>query len=148
MPKRSACFIVANSSALRISALVGMQPTFRHTPPRYSFSIHTTLAPSWAARMAATYPPGPAPMTATSFSIMVCFLWYGSRVPLQEIDGEGVELVGELDVRAVPGGREDLQLRARDFGVQVLPAAGLAQQVLVAAADEHRHFDVGRIGPF
>jgi hypothetical protein len=33
--------------------LVGMQPTFRHTPPRRSCSITATLRPSWAARIAA-----------------------------------------------------------------------------------------------
>src|SRR3954471_16440335 len=54
------------SSALRSSALDGMQPTFRHTPPQYLDSTTATLLPSWAARMAATYPPGPAPRTTTS----------------------------------------------------------------------------------
>ena len=42
------------SSALRSSALVGMQPTFRQTPPQYFFSMMATESPSWAARMAAT----------------------------------------------------------------------------------------------
>lgn len=44
----------------------GMQPTLRQVPPRYSRSTQATLMPSWAARMAATYPPGPAPMTIRS----------------------------------------------------------------------------------
>src|SRR3954449_10332946 len=54
------------SSALRSSALEGMQPTLRQTPPQYLDSTTATLLPSWAARMAATYPPGPAPRTTTS----------------------------------------------------------------------------------
>lgn len=59
-----------------------MQPTLRQVPPsvgRFSthavcqltletpaFNIAVTFSPSWAALMAATYPPGPAPMTKTS----------------------------------------------------------------------------------
>ena len=48
-------------------ALVGMQPTRRHVPPSAgSCSMHATLPPSWAARIAAVYPAGPPPRTATS----------------------------------------------------------------------------------
>src|SRR4051794_28450645 len=43
-----------------------MQPTFRQTPPQNRSSTTATLLPSCAARMAATYPPGPAPRTTTS----------------------------------------------------------------------------------
>ena len=44
-----------------------MQPTRRQVPPkRDSLSMQAVLNPSWAARMAATYPPGPAPITTTS----------------------------------------------------------------------------------
>ncbi len=36
-------------------ALLGMQPTLRHVPPRVGFfSTHATFIPSWAARIAAT----------------------------------------------------------------------------------------------
>jgi hypothetical protein len=55
------------------SALEGMQPTLRQVPPSASSpfaffqpSMHAVLKPSWAARTAAMYPPGPAPMTTTS----------------------------------------------------------------------------------
>src|SRR6185312_7267852 len=49
------------------SALDGMQPTFTHVPPRVlSPSTHTVEKPSWAERIAATYPPGPPPMMRTS----------------------------------------------------------------------------------
>ena len=47
-------------------ALVGMQPRLRHTPPSAARSTSTTFMPSWAARSAATYPPGPAPTMARS----------------------------------------------------------------------------------
>src|SRR5947207_11217043 len=40
---------------------------FRQVPPSsLSFSMIAVLSPSWPARMAATYPPGPEPMIATS----------------------------------------------------------------------------------
>ena len=65
------------SSALRSSALDGMQPTLRQTPPQYCFSITPTLRPSWEARMAATYPPGPAPRTTTSKSLTGASLFPG-----------------------------------------------------------------------
>jgi hypothetical protein len=45
------CVIMA---ALSSSALVGMQPMFRQTPPRFPSSTHAVLYPSCAARMAAT----------------------------------------------------------------------------------------------
>src|SRR5271155_3296588 len=48
--------------------LVGMQPTCRQVPPRKgSFSTTATFRPHCAARMAATYPPGPLPMITTSY---------------------------------------------------------------------------------
>src|SRR4030065_82117 len=47
-----------------------MQPTFRQTPPNHCRSTITVRFPNCAARMAQTYPAGPAPMTATSYSGM------------------------------------------------------------------------------
>src|SRR6202171_2379494 len=45
-----------------------MQPTSKHVPPREgSFSTTTTFRPSSPARIAATYPPGPLPIIATSY---------------------------------------------------------------------------------
>src|SRR5712692_987707 len=45
-----------------------MQPTCRHVPPRYgSFSTTIVFKPSSPARIAATYPPGPLPIIATSY---------------------------------------------------------------------------------
>src|ERR1700758_3747749 len=47
-----------------------MQPMRRHVPPSSgSFSMQATFAPSWAARIAAVYPPGPPPRTATATSM-------------------------------------------------------------------------------
>ena len=41
-------------SAFRRSALLGMQPTLRQTPPQYCFSTTATFLPSCDARIAAT----------------------------------------------------------------------------------------------
>ena len=64
------CWSRCASSAFLMSALLGMQPTLRQTPPQYFFSTTATLFPSCDARIAATYPPGPAPSTTTSKSAM------------------------------------------------------------------------------
>ncbi len=59
--------IAVQSSVVSSSALAGMQPTFRQVPPRDAFfSMIAVRKPSWDARMAAVYPPGPAPITMTS----------------------------------------------------------------------------------
>ena len=51
--------------------LEGIQPTFKQVPPKVSyFSIKAVFIPSCAQRMAATYPPGPEPITATSYFSM------------------------------------------------------------------------------
>ena len=51
-PKLSCASLSAN--AVCTHAFVGMQPTRRHVPPSSgSFSMHATVAPSWAARIAA-----------------------------------------------------------------------------------------------
>ncbi len=64
MPNDAALLQSAYTCALLTSALVGMQPQLRHTPPMSARS--TTRRPSCAARMAATYPPGPLPMMMIS----------------------------------------------------------------------------------
>src|SRR6266850_5786773 len=47
------------------SALEGMQPRYRQTPPGLvSGSTRVTVMPRSAARKAAAYPPGPPPTTA------------------------------------------------------------------------------------
>src|SRR5688572_18052582 len=76
MPKSPARSTRWSTSALRSSALVGMHPQFRHTPPGRSSSTAATERPSCAHRIAATYPPGPVPTTATS---TLC-----AAIPLQE----------------------------------------------------------------
>ena len=65
IPKFLASFTVLKTSLEASKALVGIQPTFRHVPPNLFFSITVTSAPSIAAFKAATYPPGPPPITAT-----------------------------------------------------------------------------------
>src|SRR3979490_250912 len=45
-----------------------MHPTCKQVPPRKgSFSTTTVFSPSSPARIAATYPPGPLPIIATSY---------------------------------------------------------------------------------
>ena len=60
------CIMRWRKCAAVIMAFDGMQPTFKHTPPMNSRSTITVFFPSCAARIAATYPPGPAPITQTS----------------------------------------------------------------------------------
>ena len=48
-----------------ISVFDGTQSLSTHAPPSPSRSTTVTSAPSWAATRAASYPPGPPPMTAT-----------------------------------------------------------------------------------
>src|SRR6478735_2155140 len=70
-PNETPFSLISRVSAITLaackSALDGMQPTFRQTPPRAgSRSTSTTFLPRSAARNAAVYPPGPAPSTRTS----------------------------------------------------------------------------------
>ena len=70
MPCSAAWFeISTNFSDEFNNALEGMHPMFKQVPPSDgSFSIQATFIPSWAALIAATYPPGPAPITIKSKS--------------------------------------------------------------------------------
>src|SRR5699024_12404723 len=53
IPKVLASWLkVCATSAFLSSALDGIQPTFKHTPPQYCFSTTATFLPSCAARMA------------------------------------------------------------------------------------------------
>src|SRR5690625_4732455 len=52
--------------------LDGIQPTLRQTPPQYCFSTTAVFRPSWDARIAATYPPGPPPSTTRSKCSATC----------------------------------------------------------------------------
>src|SRR5262245_16065495 len=59
---------IFNACACSSSALVGMHPQIRHVPPSaFCFSTTATFRPSCDARIAATYPPVPAPITTTSY---------------------------------------------------------------------------------
>ena len=71
IPKDFISSIECRNSAARNSAFVGIHPQFRQIPPRCSRSITTAFMPSWAARIAATYPPGPPPITAISKCVVV-----------------------------------------------------------------------------
>src|SRR6187402_207870 len=67
MPHSDASCAIFSACACSRSALVGMQPQLRHVPPSTGCrSTTATVRPSCAARMAATYPPVPEPITTTS----------------------------------------------------------------------------------
>ena len=68
-------------SATWISALDGMQPTLRQTPPSRSRSTSVTVRPAAAARSAAEYPPGPPPMTSRSTPVATSPTTIRSRAP-------------------------------------------------------------------
>jgi hypothetical protein len=66
MPSSDAFRMVLKTLELSSSALVGMQPTFRHVPPTRRASTRATDFPRAAAFKAAVYPPTPAPTTIIS----------------------------------------------------------------------------------
>src|SRR5438128_2425297 len=102
---------------------VGMQPRCRQVPPTFSFSMTATLSPSWAPRMAPTYPAEPPPMTATSNA------------------SSGIQ----NDCRRLPAGHLTLQQRQRRGQLRVLREVvwGTVHRILVLGAGE-RHGLVGR----
>ncbi len=67
IPNSAASLILRYRCAEAMKVLVGTQPQFRQIPPSLSSSIQATLAPSCAALIAATYPPGPPPNIAISY---------------------------------------------------------------------------------
>src|SRR4028119_415304 len=69
MPNSPASSTSERMSATRRTALAGMQATFRQRPPTCCFSMTAVFMPTWAARIAATYPPGPDPMTMQSYAL-------------------------------------------------------------------------------
>ena len=67
IPKVEASLIIFNTSAFLSNDFVGIHPQFKHIPPNVFFSIIATYLPNCAALIAATYPPGPDPITITSY---------------------------------------------------------------------------------
>lgn len=101
MPKVFAsCWTRWASSALRRSAFEGMQPTFRQTPPQYFSSTIAVFSPSCAARIAATYPPGPAPSTTTSKCSDMHPDYAAGGASFAVVEG-----AGEAEIRPVRGRR-------------------------------------------
>jgi hypothetical protein len=66
IPITSACRAFSTKFDAAISALEGMHPQFKHTPPQFSFSITNVFCFNCPSRIAATYPPGPPPTTIAS----------------------------------------------------------------------------------
>jgi len=98
MPNLADCSLMAlNVELTWISAFVGIQPTLRQVPPTLSASIRETLAPIWAALIAVTYPPGPAPTIRMLFcpdAVAVC----------AETPGTTDEIVGATTVSSAGAG--------------------------------------------
>src|SRR6185437_16328580 len=99
---------------VRSSALVGMQPQLRQMPPRCSRSTTAVFIPSCAARIAATYPPGPPPSTIRSNS------WSGIRDFPQSLGGG---LDGLTDSRP-PAHADDLDADRIARGIEFDEHAG------------------------
>ena len=76
MPNRLTRILPRSRSVCATSAFFnndfdGIQPTFKHTPPSHCLSTIATFCFSCAARIAATYPAGPAPLSLydSAFSV-------------------------------------------------------------------------------
>src|SRR5262245_50673399 len=95
------------------SALVGMQPQSRQVPPSaFCFSTTATFRPSCAARIAATYPPVPAPITTTSYSFVTFPISRLGRTRSFFQRGQGDERdAGGAGLTSVLSRRRVLQLR-------------------------------------
>src|ERR1700730_12343114 len=134
MPKVLASLLkMCASSALRSNAFDGMHPTLRQTPPQYLGSTTAVLNPSCAARMAATYPPGPAPRTTTSKWVTAPTLMARPAHTRGQLDAA----IGPVDARAgehssacPQGGQVDAQLVK-----QILSAVGELMVPVVEGAN-------------
>src|SRR5581483_193617 len=105
-PKSAALLALSPSSTTASSALLGMHPQFRQTPPSSWFSTTVTRAPNWAARMAATYPPGPAPRIAMCFGSA----WPPAGKPRRvsgSVEGDGFAMLDRMVRPPLTGGREN-----------------------------------------
>ena len=69
MPKVAASRYSRNRREERRKVLAGMHPTFRQVPPNSPLSTTATVLPRLPAWAAASYPPGPAPMTIRSNTV-------------------------------------------------------------------------------
>jgi hypothetical protein len=70
IPYSAAFFEASARSAAWRMIFDGMQPWARQVPPGSFLSISVTSAPSWPARRAAVYPPGPEPIIASFTSCL------------------------------------------------------------------------------
>merc|ERR1719198_625773 len=58
----------------------GIQPTLRHVPPSVPRpSTQTVFKPSWPHLIADAYPPGPPPMTHTSYWVLKALVTDGTN---------------------------------------------------------------------
>src|SRR5215207_9053324 len=99
-----------------------MHPQLRQMPPRCSRSTTAVLNPSCAARIAVTYPPGPAPMTMMSY-------WSAMFLSLVIPGGPGLD----------PGSTRDLHPKmALHFGLRSR-AFRCASDGMTALLNQHPH---------
>src|SRR4029453_5680735 len=106
---------IFSACACSSNALVGMQPQIKQVPPSACcFSTTATLRPSCAARIAATYPPVPAPITTTSYSLAT-IPHCGSALELSQGDERRLRLW-----RRGPGGIDlGLELAVIEFQLPI-----------------------------
>src|SRR5207247_9893732 len=86
----------------------------------------------WRWRSASSRSPAPWTVTCSSHASLVQSRWS----PAEELDGDGGELVVELEDAAMPGVGVDDQLGALDAPVQVLGESRGHHPVVVAVGDE------------
>ena len=79
-----------------------MHPTFKQVPPNFGyFSIIAVFNPNCAQRIAATYPPGPEPITVTSYlvcDLQLTFWIHNNEVPKsfeETLKKKGLRLPGK-----------------------------------------------------
>src|SRR5216684_948 len=126
-PQAFAFRAIFSACACSSRALVGMHPQSRHVPPSaFCFSTTATLRPSCAARMAATYPPVPAPITMTSYSLVT---FRPPFSPLQRRQGDERDLTGFARGAGARLFRQSLIPRAR----RIEPADTRAQLAVLVA---------------
>src|SRR5689334_1146440 len=109
-------FAIFSAWACSRSAFVGIQPQFKHVPPTTGARSTTAVRkPTCAARIAATYPPVPEPITTTSYSFAI-YLSFFRIVERGTNETEAEDAGGAAGSgSAVSGSRRDTCDRSRVY---------------------------------
>src|SRR5215813_8755758 len=83
-----------------------MVPVLVQTPPTACFSTNATLFPALTAWIAARWPPGPEPITISSYGCIRCFLGVGF---VRWAFGAGLDVVHSISKQ----GRSELRYARR-----------------------------------